>query len=76
MEGDPGIECPYFASTMWFYSILDTVGSGFTNRPRRGSSGVCWFSRISNRGVGVRNADLGPHIYHIYKSTREYLWRT
>jgi len=37
MEGDPGIEDILFVSTMKFYSILDTVGSGFRNQPARAS---------------------------------------
>ncbi|MCG6982309.1 MAG: hypothetical protein LJE88_12960, partial [Deltaproteobacteria bacterium] len=33
-------------------------------------SGVCWFSHISNQGVGARNAGLGPHTP---ESTRGFL---
>jgi hypothetical protein len=72
MEGEPGIECDFFASTMRFYSILDTIGPGLTNRLLRASPGVCWFSHISNQGVGARNAGLGPHTP---ESTRGFLWR-
>jgi len=46
VEGDPGIECAFFASTTRVCRRMDPIGSGFTNRSPRASSGVFWFSHI------------------------------